>query len=162
MVAVPWLAAEAGQGEGPGGRKLASLSMDERRGAAIPYSEARSQARSFGRRRVRQRHHTRGVSDPPGPLPERPIGQNRGGRSRPDSSCCSRGPAAQNAAALSACVARRIRGRTPRVAREVESCCAPETSLVERLGAESRPAIKPFNGPRVFELRAVVRCDRTG
>jgi hypothetical protein len=52
MFEVPWLAAEAGQVERLGARKLASLFTDERCGAAIPYSEARSQARSFGRRRV--------------------------------------------------------------------------------------------------------------
>jgi hypothetical protein len=51
MFAVPRAAAEASQGKGQGGRKLVSL-MDERCAAAIPYSEARSQARPFGRRRV--------------------------------------------------------------------------------------------------------------
>lgn len=52
VFAVPWLAAEAGQGERQGGRKLASLSMDERCGAAIPYSEVQGRALAFRSRRV--------------------------------------------------------------------------------------------------------------
>lgn len=52
IFAVPRPAAEASQGKGQGRRKLASLSMDERCDAAIPYSKARIQAGPFGRRRV--------------------------------------------------------------------------------------------------------------
>lgn len=52
MFTVPRPATEASQGKGQGGRKLLSLSMDERCDAAIPYSEARSPAGPFGRHRV--------------------------------------------------------------------------------------------------------------
>jgi len=52
MFAVPRPAAEASQGKGQGWAEVGVPLMDERCAAAIPYSEARSQARPFGRRRV--------------------------------------------------------------------------------------------------------------
>jgi hypothetical protein len=53
MLAVPWRAAEASQEKGQGGRKSASLSMDERLDASIPYNEDGLRACASGCRRAR-------------------------------------------------------------------------------------------------------------
>lgn len=73
-----WPAAEADQGERRGVRKWMSLCMAERSGAAIPYSvPAIGHVRTVAAG-LDTSAGTRGVSDPPGPPFERPIGENRG------------------------------------------------------------------------------------
>jgi hypothetical protein len=107
-IAVSWLAAEASQERDIGGRKLASLSLDECLDASIPYNEDGLRAPAFGCRRARQRRRHAGRERPSGAAlgeADRP----KSGGSRSDSSCCLRGPAAQSAAAASARAARKMR-----------------------------------------------------
>ena len=82
-----------------------SLCMAERSGVAIPYSvPAMGHARTVAAGSDYRRRHT-GRERPSGAARRKADRRKPGGRSRPDSSCCSCRPAAQSAAGLSACAA---------------------------------------------------------
>ena len=81
MLAVSWLAAEASQGERQGGRKLASLSMDERSGR-----DDSLQPRPAAGARV--------------PLPPGLTGTLHAGRERPSGAAALKGRSARNGGSL--------------------------------------------------------------